>query len=767
MRTVWIIGGSERTSRVLAEQVASYVQEKAQVVGTSVDAVLPTWKPEDLVVVSSTLIVGNLTDMGITVPEDQLIIGRRTVNPDKLESVVALAPGTNVVFINDTRETAEECVHSLMDLGINYVNWYTWYPGLDVFPQNCMIAVVAGEPQLVPNYIAEIIDIHVRIFDFGTIAEILERLAIPYVDITTFSQRYLAKIVSLARNLARKSEEAQRLYMHLSSVIDSLTHGILVYNEDGRVTVCNEEVRSLLALRPTQGVGDTLPQLVRSRELLEFLECRCGEEERTFKLAAGPVVVHRFDLQEDAHAVAVFKSEAGEADQFKLGKEYRKRGHVAKYTFDDIVGESEEILTAKRIASKLAETDLSILIQGETGTGKELFASAIHSASSRARGPFLAVDLGSLSDELIESELFGYEEGAFTGARKGGKPGLFELAHGGTLFLDEIGNISGKVQTRLLRVLQEKELMHVGGSDIMRVDVRVIAATNENLLEKAREGLFREDLIFRLRMGWLRIPPLRERVEDIPALVKYFMRQEGAVGLSVSPDVLDFFSRHDWPGNVRELKNLLTYMIAVREGPVIRTEDIPTFVYSEKLARGGTGSGRNYGWKIDALPGKPRGMPLDIAPDTAGTGGSSDAGVSGKTMNRTSVFRNSGKHTPGHSFPLMAGYDGERNGEGDGVGYRFFHTPATLEEEDTKVLEAIAYLETAGQSTGRDSVSGFLYTRGIYLGPGSVRASFARLALKKLVTAPRGRRGTQLTRNGWVVVQERSPELARRLGHGG
>lgn len=472
-------------------------------------------------------------------------------------------------------------------------------------------------------------------------------------------------------------------------------------------------MRSLLALRATQGVGDTLPQLVRNRELLEFLECRCGEEERVFKLASGSVVVHRFDLQEDAHTVAVFKSEETESEQFKLGKEYRKRGHVAKYTFEDIIGESELIFNAKRIASKLAETDLSILIQGETGTGKELFASAIHSASSRARGPFLAVDLGSLSDELIESELFGYEEGAFTGARKGGKPGLFELAHGGTLFLDEIGNISGKVQTRLLRVLQEKELMRVGGSDIMRVDVRVIAATNENLLEKAHAGLFREDLIFRLRMGWLRIPPLRERVEDIPALVDYFMRQEGATGITVSQEVLEFFAKYEWPGNVRELKNLLTYMLAVREGPVLRVGDIPAFpdLYA-----------RTY----DSHDGSNAKM----------------TSFEGTARLETRELINSKQH---HSF---AG--------------NFM----TLEEEDTRVLEAIAYLETAGQSTGRESISGYLHTRGIYLGPGSVRAAFARLAEKRLVTTPRGRRGTQLTREGWVVVQQRSPELARRLGHG-
>jgi transcriptional regulator with PAS, ATPase and Fis domain len=168
-------------------------------------------------------------------------------------------------------------------------------------------------------------------------------------------------------------------------------------------------------------------------------------------------------------------------------------------------------------------TELTILIHGESGTGKELFASGIHATSKRASGPFLAVDLGAFSDDLIESELFGYREGAFTGARKGGKPGLFELADGGTLFLDEIGNISPKVQKRLLRVLQEKEIMRVGGSEIIKVDVRIITATNEDLLEKTRERTFREDLYYRLKMGWLSIPALRERKVDIPLLVRRFL----------------------------------------------------------------------------------------------------------------------------------------------------------------------------------------------------------------------------------------------------
>lgn len=577
--TVAVVAGSESTARVLVRQLAEYVEGRAELVPYWVDEGLTEPPEADLVVLSSDLVRKELAASGLLPRRSEHLVVRRIVDCEALERVVALPPGLPVLFVNDRPETARDCVDSLRDLGLDGVKWLPWNPLDPPPPPEYRIAVVAGEPDLVPPGMDEVIDIGVRILDFGSLAEILKRLGMGETDIGGYSRRYLAKIVNLARRLARSTEEARRLSGHLGSVIDSLRHGVLVYDEEGRVSVCNEELRDLLNLRPGSGSGTTLGSLIRNRELLGFLDCRCGEEERTFKLPEGTVVVRRFDLGEGGHTVAVFRSEGPEAS--RLGREYRRRGHVAKWTLEDIVGESEAVRRAKRIALRLAATDLSILIHGESGTGKELFASAIHAASARSAGPFLAVDLGALSDDLVESELFGYEEGAFTGAKKGGKTGLFELADGGTLFLDEIGNVSPKVQTRLLRVLQEKEVMRVGGADIRRVDVRVIAATNEDLLAKTRKGEFREDLYFRLKMGWLRIPPLRERRQDIPRLIRRFLEQEGAGDVAVSPEVLAALESRDWPGNVRELRNTLTYMLAVREDREISAEDLPEPEYFE------------------------------------------------------------------------------------------------------------------------------------------------------------------------------------------
>ncbi len=229
----------------------------------------------------------------------------------------------------------------------------------------------------------------------------------------------------------------------------------------------------------------------------------------------------------------------------------------------------------KNRALRLAQTDLNILIEGESGTGKELFASAIHRASKRSDKPYIAINFSSLNDSLMESELFGYEEGAFTGARRGGKAGVFEMANGGTIFLDEIGDISQKMQVGLLRVLQEKEVMRIGDGRIRYVDVRIIAATNQNLLEKVRQGLFREDLYYRLKIGYLYIPPLRKRKEDIPYLAQKLMSENGGEGLSMTPELLDWMKNQPWNGNVRELKNMIIYMNALHDGNQLSMKDIP------------------------------------------------------------------------------------------------------------------------------------------------------------------------------------------------
>lgn len=255
------------------------------------------------------------------------------------------------------------------------------------------------------------------------------------------------------------------------------------------------------------------------------------------------------------------------------------QGKDSCFTLDEIKGDSLEIQQLKAIIGRVANSPSTVLLNGETGTGKELFAKAIHYNSSRANMPFISINCASIPESLFESELFGYDEGAFTGARKGGKPGKFELARGGTLFLDEIGDMPICLQAKLLRVLQEHVIERVGGTRSIPIEVRIIAATNKNLEEMVLNKEFREDLYYRISVIPVTIPPLRLRKSDIEILALYFLdkynKKLNKVITSISEDAMDILYEYDWPGNVRELENVIEYAINIETDNIISIRGIP------------------------------------------------------------------------------------------------------------------------------------------------------------------------------------------------
>jgi transcriptional regulator with PAS, ATPase and Fis domain len=254
-----------------------------------------------------------------------------------------------------------------------------------------------------------------------------------------------------------------------------------------------------------------------------------------------------------------------------------------RHTLDSIIGDSDAIKSLKNEAFKAAATQFPVLITGESGTGKELFAQGIHHASDRKLYPFVRINCAAIPIDLLESELFGYEKGAFTGAKTAGKPGKFELAKHGTVFLDEIGDLPLSMQPKLLRVLEDKEFERVGGTTLVRSDFRLIAATNHNLEEMLAERRFRKDLFYRLDVIPLHIPPLRERREDILPLAKHNVKQIAAEAalpeIAMQPEVEDVLYHYNWPGNVRELFNVLERILSSIEGSIIRVSDLPFHLY--------------------------------------------------------------------------------------------------------------------------------------------------------------------------------------------
>ncbi|NLY70151.1 MAG: sigma 54-interacting transcriptional regulator, partial [Clostridiales bacterium] len=264
----------------------------------------------------------------------------------------------------------------------------------------------------------------------------------------------------------------------------------------------------------------------------------------------------------------------------KIRAELWKKKSVAKYSINDIAGISKKITEAKELVRRFGKFDSNVLIWGETGTGKELFAQSIHNESKRKNEPFYAINCATLPENLLESELFGYAEGSFTGAKKGGKAGLFELAHNGTLFLDEIGDMPLSFQSKLLRALQEKDIRRIGDDKLISVDVRIIAASNKNLYHEVLKGNFREDLYYRIDVMNLKIPPLRERMEDIPYLIEYFMKIykkefNSNRNYVFDDNAMNFLKNYMWRGNVRELQNFVERIyIYGNEKKVINEEDV-------------------------------------------------------------------------------------------------------------------------------------------------------------------------------------------------
>lgn len=370
---------------------------------------------------------------------------------------------------------------------------------------------------------------------------------------------------------ARDLERDQQL----ETVLNSSRDGIIVIDRHGTVTLVNAVAESLLGVRSRELVGRSAGAVTAGHETLaRVFQDGDSDGHRRLHVGGRELAVARKPIRVGQRSVGsiltVHDVTAAAPAEHAPSRKPSHQGLVAKYELDDVIGHSAGLRQAVQAAREFARVDTTLLLAGESGTGKELFAQGIHNASARRHGPFVAVNCATLPADLLESELFGYDDGAFTGARKGGKRGLFEQASGGTLLLDEIGEIPVSLQAQLLRVLQEKEIRRVGGSRVIPVDVRIIAATNRDLRRDSQESRFRSDLFFRLNVLNVRIPPLRERIDDIPILADYFIHKYCAlfhrIHVRLSPDMLEVLAAYHWPGNVRELECVLErYVLLCRE----------------------------------------------------------------------------------------------------------------------------------------------------------------------------------------------------------
>ncbi|WP_019119851.1 sigma-54 interaction domain-containing protein [Brevibacillus massiliensis] len=583
VKEIILLTGTKETRKTLVKQLEEVIGDFVRIHHESLEENISGVFSNKLIILSSPEITEETAPyIGVGC---KVLVAKRTVNFEHIDKLLFLASKTKALYVNDGPDTVYESVETLLQLGINHIEYIPCYPGKKNIPE-VEFAITPGEVDLVPPFVKEVVNIGPRLIDITTVMTILQELDLLKQKGDIVSDKYIRKIIDLSKKLSITSRQSDQLNRHLKHVLDGVNDGILAVNSKAMITVCNENLTNMLGLSSGKTVGRNLQDVLRNAELASFILTDSEEETGWFSLHSGDVLVHRFHLKTEDTIVATFQNAH---ETIELEKSYRrellKKGYIAKFTFQDIKGVSSSIEKTKEIARKIAKTNLTVLIEGESGTGKELYASAIHNASLRQEGPFLAVNFSALPEDLVESELFGYEEGAFTGAKKGGKIGLFEQASGGTIFLDEIGDISLKLQARLLRVLQEKEIMRVGGNKIIPVDVRVIAATNKDLLKMIEAGTFREDLYHRLKILYIRLPELRTRKEDIHPLIRHFMFQSGRSQIEIKPDVLEQLMCYQWYGNVRELKNTIDYMLAVCDGNVITIDDIPNESFFQRKSR--------------------------------------------------------------------------------------------------------------------------------------------------------------------------------------
>lgn len=388
---------------------------------------------------------------------------------------------------------------------------------------------------------------------------------------------------------ARKIEKAQ--VQRFKAVLETSRDGVLVIDEIGRVMLANASVRPILRLSAPPE-GKAISDILLADSIRKCLSDGIPVLDEIVQFGDTPLLCSVTPTKLDNYvtgAVVVLQPiGAITALEAKIRKNLLAKGLVSQYSFNDILGVSPQMKKAVARARQFASTDSTVLLCGETGTGKELFAQAIHNASPRRNGPLVAVNCAALPPALLESELFGYEEGAFTGARRKGKPGLFELAHGGSIFLDEISEMDHYGQTRLLRVIQERVSMRLGGDKYIPVAARVIAASNRDLRAEVRAGRFREDLFYRLNVLSLVIPPLRERSGDVPHLAEHFATDEKKIYnhvLRLPPTVLERLAAHDWPGNVRELATVIERAALISETDTVTLACIEEALALEECSR--------------------------------------------------------------------------------------------------------------------------------------------------------------------------------------
>lgn len=577
MKKIAIITYDEQDSMLFSSQIEGLFSGLVSVDAHYTNSrVLDSWPVADLYLIGNSAFGSDDEIVKHIAPGAEWVKAESTFTKKAIARLKRIPAGTSALFVSCNEPLCNEAITRLQALGVQHIDLHPYYPGVK-YTGNLEYAITPGEYRYMPEVIQYMIDVGGRLLDANTIMEVAIKLKLDHLVGQNKLKDYFELLADNTYSFDKLFERSVRSENRLDILLDTLSDGIIGADEQENVFAYNAAAERILNIAKSQVMGRKVGKLFDFIPFDKYKNLGVDSEPLLLRhkgvllnVTIRPIVYNGKTMGAYAN-LQRFKDL--EKKQSILRSQLNQSKQCAKYTFDDIICRSRSMEQAANIAKKMAQTNSSILITGESGTGKELFVHAIHKASARRDCPFVAINCAALPDNLLESELFGYEEGAFTGAKKGGKMGLFEFANSGTIFLDEVEAMSPTLQVKLLRVLQEREIMHIGGGGIIHVDVRVIATSNESLEKMVEEGRFRSDLYYRLNTLPIFLPPLRDRRDDIESLVAHFQQVFGKP-FDLNDDVWALFMQYPWKGNVRELRNCVEYL-SFLDKPVIELADLP------------------------------------------------------------------------------------------------------------------------------------------------------------------------------------------------
>lgn len=575
-RELAIVTLKKDAGEVYANQIKYFLGDSIKINLYSFEEGGFTFFEEKLILLSVNLKYEEISKM--CTPETQVITPNLTFEKSSFEKICKIDKNETVFVYNLSKSMALETIAIIYRLGVDIPNLIPCYPEIKSIPPNSIV-VTPGEKLHIEAKTCKVIDLEYRIIDLSCIADIAMKLNLEHLIKEDLVKKFMDKVVPTSYITEKLLITQTKLENQFDFLLSAIDDGIIGVSNDGIVQFYSHVAREILSIDGNEMIGKYIGDYIKTLDFDQIINKEVPYFQKLIK-------VNNIDINVEikythisvfnGFIIKVAKFHQTEKKQAKLRAQLMSSGNVSKYNFDDIIGCSESIKNTKKIAYKMAQSDSSILIIGESGTGKELFAQSIHSASRRSKGPFVAVNCSTFQEGLLQSELFGYEEGAFTGARKGGKIGLFELANKGTIFLDEIGEMDLNSQATLLRVIQEKQIRRVGSDKVIDVDIRIIAATNRDLKKLVCENKFRKDLFYRLNVLPLTISPLRERNEDVFLIFESFKKNLD-VKFNLSDDVVEIFKTYNWEGNIRELRNLAEYCSYLGKN-IIEVLDLPEYM---------------------------------------------------------------------------------------------------------------------------------------------------------------------------------------------